>query len=212
MYNAKAAGKARLVVFQPHMQEQLHDRLRLEQDIDLGLARDEFFLEFQPVVDLTSRELLGVEALLRWNHPQRGIDVDSVENLPSVAQDSERMLPLDVDVAPVRRVHFGLDKAFHERQEPGRMLFEKGAFRALDEIAHHGRVPLPDLVGGCGFARVSAFSLASRSRACWMVSQPSPRSGPPGPKRYLRNKHIPAKMTATKAYLATVGQTPPSRP
>jgi len=51
MYNAKAAGKARLVVFQPHMQEQLHDRLRLEQDIDLALARDEFYLEFQPVVD-----------------------------------------------------------------------------------------------------------------------------------------------------------------
>ena len=53
MYNAKAAGKARFVVFQPHMQEQLHDRLRLEQDIDLALARDEFFVEFQPVVDLT---------------------------------------------------------------------------------------------------------------------------------------------------------------
>ncbi len=60
-------------VFQPHMQEQLHDRLRLEQDIDLALARNEFFVEFQPVVDLTSRELLGVEALVRWNHPQRGI-------------------------------------------------------------------------------------------------------------------------------------------
>ena len=53
MYNAKAAGKARFVLFQPHMQEQLHDRLRLEQDIDLALARDEFFVEFQPVVDLT---------------------------------------------------------------------------------------------------------------------------------------------------------------
>ena len=36
MYSAKAAGKARLVVFQPHMQEQLHERLRLEQDIDLA--------------------------------------------------------------------------------------------------------------------------------------------------------------------------------
>jgi len=66
-------GKVAPRVFESHMQEQLHDRLRLEQDIDLALARDEFFLEFQPVVDLTHRELLGVEALLRWNHPQRGI-------------------------------------------------------------------------------------------------------------------------------------------
>jgi diguanylate cyclase (GGDEF)-like protein/PAS domain S-box-containing protein len=72
MYNAKAAGKARCVVFQPHMQEQLHDRLRLEQDIDRALTRNEFFVEFQPVVDLKTRELLGVEALVRWQHPERG--------------------------------------------------------------------------------------------------------------------------------------------
>ena len=92
MYGAKAAGKARLVVFQAHMQEQLHDRLRLEQDIDLGLARDEFFLEFQPVVDLTSRELLGVEALLRWNHPQRGVVMPS-DFIP-IAEESGRIIDL----------------------------------------------------------------------------------------------------------------------
>jgi diguanylate cyclase (GGDEF)-like protein len=92
MYNAKAAGKARLVVFQSHMQEQLHDRLRLEQDIDLALARDEFFLEFQPVVDLTHRELLGVEALLRWNHPQRGIVMPG-DFIP-IAEESGRIVEL----------------------------------------------------------------------------------------------------------------------
>jgi diguanylate cyclase (GGDEF)-like protein/PAS domain S-box-containing protein len=73
MYNAKAAGKARFVVFEPHMQEQLRDRLRLEEDIHRALQRGEFFLEFQPVIDLTHREILGVEALLRWNHPEQGI-------------------------------------------------------------------------------------------------------------------------------------------
>ncbi len=92
MYNAKAAGKACLVMFHPHMQEQLHDRLRLEQDIDMALARNEFFLEFQPVVDLTSRELLGVEALLRWNHPQRGV-VMPAEFIP-VAEESARIVEL----------------------------------------------------------------------------------------------------------------------
>jgi len=92
MYSAKAAGKARLVVFQPQMQQQLHDRLCLEQDIDLGLTRDEFFLEFQPVVDLTSRELLGVEALLRWNHPQRGV-VTPGEFIP-IAEESGRIIEL----------------------------------------------------------------------------------------------------------------------
>jgi diguanylate cyclase (GGDEF)-like protein/PAS domain S-box-containing protein len=73
MYNAKATGKARFVVFQPRMQEQLRERLRLEDDIRRALERSEFFLEFQPVVDLTHRELLGIEALVRWNHPERGL-------------------------------------------------------------------------------------------------------------------------------------------
>ncbi len=92
MYNAKAAGKARCVLFKPHMQEQLHDRLRLEQDIDRALAQKEFFVEFQPVVDLTSRELLGVEALVRWNHPERGIVMPG--SFISIAEESGRIVEL----------------------------------------------------------------------------------------------------------------------
>jgi diguanylate cyclase (GGDEF)-like protein/PAS domain S-box-containing protein len=92
MYNAKSEGKARLVVFEPRMQEQLHDRLRLEQDIDLALARNEFFLEFQPVVDLTRRELLGVEALLRWRHPQRGIVMPGA--FIAIAEESGRIVEI----------------------------------------------------------------------------------------------------------------------
>jgi len=92
MYNAKAAGKARFVLFQPHMQEQFHDRLRMEQDIDLALARKEFFVEFQPVVDLTNRELLGVEALVRWRHPHRGIVMPGA--FISIAEESGRVVEL----------------------------------------------------------------------------------------------------------------------
>jgi EAL domain-containing protein (putative c-di-GMP-specific phosphodiesterase class I) len=80
------------VVFEAHMQEQLHDRLRLEQDIDLALARNEFFLEFQPVVDLTRRELLGVEALLRWRHPHRGIVMPA--SFISIAEESGRIVEI----------------------------------------------------------------------------------------------------------------------
>jgi diguanylate cyclase (GGDEF)-like protein/PAS domain S-box-containing protein len=92
MYNAKVAGKARFAMFRPHMQEQLHDRLRLEQDIDLALARKEFFVEFQPVVDLTRRELLGVEALVRWNHPQRGLVMPGA--FIAIAEESSRVVEL----------------------------------------------------------------------------------------------------------------------
>jgi predicted signal transduction protein with EAL and GGDEF domain len=92
MYSAKAAGKARLVMFHPHMQEQLHDRLLLEQDIDLALAHDEFFIEYQPVVDLTHRELLGVEALLRWQHPQRGVVMPGA--FIPIAEESGRIVEI----------------------------------------------------------------------------------------------------------------------
>jgi len=73
MYSAKASGKGRYVVFQTRMQEQLRERLRLAADIDRALKNKEFFLEYQPVIDLKTRELLGVEALVRWNHPEQGL-------------------------------------------------------------------------------------------------------------------------------------------
>jgi diguanylate cyclase (GGDEF)-like protein/PAS domain S-box-containing protein len=92
MYGAKAAGKARYVLFHPSMQEQLRDHLRLQQDIDLALARDEFFIEFQPVVDLARRELLGVEALVRWNHPERGLVMPG--SFIPIAEESGRIVEL----------------------------------------------------------------------------------------------------------------------
>jgi diguanylate cyclase (GGDEF)-like protein/PAS domain S-box-containing protein len=72
MYNAKSAGKARHVVFHGRMQEQLQERLRLEDDLNQAFIRGEFFLEFQPIIDLKTTELLGVEALVRWQHPVNG--------------------------------------------------------------------------------------------------------------------------------------------
>jgi diguanylate cyclase (GGDEF)-like protein/PAS domain S-box-containing protein len=72
MYGAKSSGKGRHVVFHARMQEQLRERLRLEDDLSQALVRNEFFLEFQPIIDLKTTELLGVEALVRWQHPVQG--------------------------------------------------------------------------------------------------------------------------------------------
>jgi diguanylate cyclase (GGDEF)-like protein/PAS domain S-box-containing protein len=73
MYHAKAAGKNRHVTFQPQMQDLLHERMRLEADISRALTNQEFFLEYQPIIDLGTRSLLGVEALVRWRHPEAGV-------------------------------------------------------------------------------------------------------------------------------------------
>ena len=73
MYHAKSAGKNRFTAFQPQMQETLHERMRLESDLTRALAEEEFILEYQPIVDLGTRSLLGVEALVRWQHPELGL-------------------------------------------------------------------------------------------------------------------------------------------
>ncbi|MBS0387888.1 MAG: EAL domain-containing protein, partial [Proteobacteria bacterium] len=73
MYHAKSAGKNRFVAFQPPMQELLLERTRLVADIARGVANEEFFVEYQPIVDLGTRSLLGVEALVRWRHPELGV-------------------------------------------------------------------------------------------------------------------------------------------
>jgi len=73
LYRCKAAGRDQSVVFEPAMQEAVAGRLELRSDIDSALARGEFFLLYQPIVDLDSTEIRGVEALIRWQHPKRGV-------------------------------------------------------------------------------------------------------------------------------------------
>ena len=73
MYHAKTDGKNRFVAFRPEMQEKLHERLRLENDLVRAFDNEEFFVEYQPIVDLGTRSLLGVEALVRWHHPEFGV-------------------------------------------------------------------------------------------------------------------------------------------
>lgn len=72
MYEAKAAGRGRCVVFDSTMRARVEDRVKLERDLRNALERQELFLEYQPIVSLRSGRLEGIEALLRWSHPQRG--------------------------------------------------------------------------------------------------------------------------------------------
>jgi predicted signal transduction protein with EAL and GGDEF domain len=73
LYQAKAAGKKCAVIFVPAMQEAVNDERNLEIDLHAALDGNQFFLLYQPTVDLSSGTLTGVEALLRWRHPTRGV-------------------------------------------------------------------------------------------------------------------------------------------
>jgi diguanylate cyclase (GGDEF)-like protein/PAS domain S-box-containing protein len=73
MYQAKMAGKARAVLFDPAMHAQAMLHLHLEAELRWALERDELRVHYQPIVALDSGRIEGIEALVRWQHPQRGL-------------------------------------------------------------------------------------------------------------------------------------------
>ena len=73
MYRAKWDGKNRYVVFESVMQDAVQGRMELEMDLRVALERNEFFLVYQPTFDLRDMSPTGVEALIRWSSPTRGV-------------------------------------------------------------------------------------------------------------------------------------------
>jgi len=73
MYRAKARGRNRSQFFEPYIWHQAVDRFDLENALRQAVARDELLLYYQPVFDLRTRAAVGVEALVRWQHPDRGL-------------------------------------------------------------------------------------------------------------------------------------------
>lgn len=72
MYKAKTSGKGKYELFNESLHTQVLNRLQLETDFNHSLDRKEFRVHYQPIVSLVDRQVVGFEALLRWQHPQRG--------------------------------------------------------------------------------------------------------------------------------------------
>lgn len=72
MYKAKSIGKGRHEVFKEGMRTQISNRLKLQTELRKALEHNEFAVFYQPIVEIASKDLIGFEALVRWNHPERG--------------------------------------------------------------------------------------------------------------------------------------------
>lgn len=73
MYHSKSIGGNSFHFFDPVMDNQNHDYLNVVADLRKALKEDQFVLHFQPQFDLISNKIMGAEALIRWNHPQKGL-------------------------------------------------------------------------------------------------------------------------------------------
>ena len=92
LYVAKSRGKGQAVLFHPSMNNHVVGRLDLETDLRRALERNELTLHYQPSVDLRSGHITGVEALVRWQHPVRGLVAPN--NFIPLAEETGLILPI----------------------------------------------------------------------------------------------------------------------
>jgi diguanylate cyclase (GGDEF)-like protein/PAS domain S-box-containing protein len=109
MYAAKAAGKNRYLLFQAHMHDSVVERLELGIELQLALQRDELTLRYQPIMDLAHGNIAGVEALVRWQHPTRGLMLPGL--FIPLAEETGLIEPIGrwvLDAACLQAVAWGL--------------------------------------------------------------------------------------------------------
>jgi diguanylate cyclase (GGDEF)-like protein len=92
LYRAKSDGRGACRFFEPAMDIRLQERRRLELDLRRALAVQEFTLHYQPLVEAASEKIVGFEALLRWNHPERGM-IPPLDFIP-LAEEIGLIVPL----------------------------------------------------------------------------------------------------------------------
>ena len=92
MYQAKDLGRNNFQVFSPQMDRSLKERVAIESSLRAGLKLHQFDVHYQPIIDIHSRRVAGVEALLRWKHPSQGYV--SPERFIEVAEETGLIIPI----------------------------------------------------------------------------------------------------------------------
>ncbi len=92
MYRAKHSSKGRYALYEPGMHEDLADRLELRGQLLMGVEADQFVVYYQPLIDLRTGAIMGMEALVRWQHPERGLVPPN--DFIALAEETGLVLPI----------------------------------------------------------------------------------------------------------------------
>ncbi|CAA9442421.1 MAG: diguanylate cyclase/phosphodiesterase (GGDEF & EAL domains) with PAS/PAC sensor(s) [uncultured Rubrobacteraceae bacterium] len=134
MYQAKAVGRARHAVFDPSMTIAALERLELESDLRRALEREEFRVHYQPKVALGSGEVVALEALLRWEHPERGLVLP--DEFVTIAEETDLIVPIGrwVLEEACRQTRLWQDRS------PGRSALKTCVNLSARQFQHHALV------------------------------------------------------------------------
>jgi len=147
MYRAKGQGKGRIAVFTPSMHAQARTRLELETELQGAMERAEFLLHYQPLVSLEDGRVAGLEALVRWRHPRRGLL--SPSDFMPVAEETAVVVPLGTFVlreacrtlAGWRRRHGELDGLSVAVNVSARQLSRSDFVEVVAEVCREFELP-----------------------------------------------------------------------
>jgi diguanylate cyclase (GGDEF)-like protein/PAS domain S-box-containing protein len=151
MYRAKAQGRARSVVFDATMRELTPELLDLEADLRRGLLREEFRVRYLPIIDVVSGHIEGLEALVRWEHPKRGLLTP--EQFIPFAEETGLIVPIGRwlmktagrEIQHCRRVADGRRLTLHVNLST-RQLLHGELLQLIDGTLHEAELDPRDLV------------------------------------------------------------------
>jgi len=147
MYAAKTSGKSRVAVFDPAMRARAIARLEIETDLRQALTSGELVIHYQPEIDLRTEEIVGFEALVRWQHPRYGL-VPPLDFIP-IAEETGLIGPLGAWVleeacSQMRRWHSAfpeLSKLSISINLSGKQLTSKDLIRDVEQALQISGLP-----------------------------------------------------------------------
>jgi diguanylate cyclase (GGDEF)-like protein len=152
MYAAKAQGKGRIALFSEETRTMLLQRLEVKRELAEAVDRDEFVLHYQPVIDVRSERLLGFEALVRWQHPERGLLTPAAFIGP--AEESGQIVALGewvlrqacADLAALRAPHPAPGELWVSVNVSPVQLETNGLARLVQQVLDSARMDAADLI------------------------------------------------------------------